>query len=291
MAEEYERVLEYPADTATGPGGAREKARTASRDVLDRAVEKKDELKQRAAAMADDRRAGVAERASSVSHALHGAADTLRENGEPQLSDWVHQAAGQVERVVGYLQGKKADGMADDLENLARQNPALFLGGTYLAGLALGRFLRASSPERRGRADDAGRTDDPGVGGHLTSDTGAADTSDWTGVGVAPGAFREPGAADTTSPGTDRFADGSRPADVMRGGGSDRDTDVFGVPRSGQSEHATRREDPEHMAGSSRDAGRGSGLGVDPESRLGSTRDLESERDRLETDRARRGEV
>jgi hypothetical protein len=152
MAEEFERSghdiesISDPRGEGTGPA---ERAREAGRDLLDRAVEKKDELRQRASTLADERRAGVAERASSISRALHGAADTLRDNGEPQLSDWVHQAAGQAERVVGYLEGKRVDGMAHDLEGLARSNPALFLGGTYVAGLALGRFLRATSPEHR----------------------------------------------------------------------------------------------------------------------------------------------
>ena len=51
-----------------------------------------------------------------------------------------------MEKVVGYMQGKPADGMLHDFEDLARRNPALFLGGTYLAGMAVGRFLRASAP-------------------------------------------------------------------------------------------------------------------------------------------------
>lgn len=149
MADGYERDdgMETSSGAHTAAARVRDAAGAKSRDLLDRAVEQKDELKQRAAGMADDRRLQAAGRAESISRALQGAADSLRENGEPQLSGWVSQAAGQVERIVGYMQGKPADGMLHDFEDLARRNPALFLGGTYLAGMAVGRFLRASSPQ------------------------------------------------------------------------------------------------------------------------------------------------
>lgn len=221
MPGEFERPgrdIETVSDLQGAGTGPRERAKAASRDLLDRAVEKKDELKQRASTVADERRTGVAERASSISRALHGAADTLRENGEPQLSDWVHQAAGQVERVVGYLEGKRVDGMAHDLEGLARSNPALFLGGTYVAGLALGRFLRATSPEHRQeralrdgidsessgfeestRYPAAGEYAGTGAEG-LESVTGNLGSTGWSGVGMAPGAFGTPGAAEEASP-------------------------------------------------------------------------------------------
>ena len=160
MAEGYERDdgMAASGDARTTAARARDAASAKSRDLLDRAVEQKDELKQRAAGMADERRLQAAGRAESISRALQGAADSLRENGEPQLSGWVSQAAGQVERIVGYMQGKPADGMLHDFEDLARRNPALFLGGTYLAGMAVGRFLRASSPHSDASGDYA--TDD-----------------------------------------------------------------------------------------------------------------------------------
>src|SRR5512144_2866379 len=86
MPDELERLghdREFMPDIRSDGGGTQEKARAAGRDLLDRAVEKKDELKQRAGSIADDQRTGVAERASSISRALSGAADSLRDNGEP----------------------------------------------------------------------------------------------------------------------------------------------------------------------------------------------------------------
>lgn len=210
MSEGYERDEGVESGGARGVATrAREVASTKSRDLLDRAVEQKDELKQRAAGMADDRRLQAADRAGSISRALQGAADSLRESGEPQLSSWVSQAAGQVERIVGYMQGKPADGMLHDFEDLARRNPALFLGGTYLAGMAVGRFLRASSPQpvADGMADGQDRSllepaadsyaegsfaerddRDHGDVAGSASRRDSADTRSWTGLGVGPSA-------------------------------------------------------------------------------------------------------
>ena len=181
----------HTSDGARGAASqARDAAATAGRDLLDRAVEKKDELKQRAAGAVDQQRVQVAGRVDAISRALHGAASSLREDGETQLSSWVEQAAGQVERLVGYMQGKPADGMLHDFEDLARRNPALFLGGTYLAGMAVGRFLRASAPAPRVSDDAAGAFGEGPTDFTLPESgiTGGATGAPWTGVGVAPSA-------------------------------------------------------------------------------------------------------
>lgn len=226
MAEGYERDegVEASGGVRNAAARVRDAAGEKSRDLLDRAVEQKDELKQRAAGMADDRRLQAAGRAESISQALQGAANSLRENGEPQLSSWVSQAAGQVERVVGYMQGKPADGMLHDFEDLARRNPAMFLGGTYLAGMAVGRFLRASSPKPEYASDDASLDTSPRLAqvtdGHYTesgyTEPGAAET------GYAEGSFAKGGtgaARDADRLGSDAAHRSGTPAQPWTGAG------------------------------------------------------------------------
>lgn len=196
MAEGFEGP-QQDGELAGGARGAmsqaRETAASTGRDLLDRAVEKKDELKQRATSAVDDRRMDAVGRVDAISRALQGAASSLRDSGETQLSSWVEQAAGQVERVVGYMQGKPADGMLHDFEDLARRNPALFLGGTYLAGMAVGRFLRASTPDPSMHGEPLGER------AAFGDADGAAPGTPWTGVGLAPsaqGGDTGPGTAD-----------------------------------------------------------------------------------------------
>ena len=186
----------------------KDRARESSRDLLDQAVEKKDELKARASTAVDDGRHRAADRVGTLARALHDTADNLGSQGDQQLSGWVHQAADQVDRVVGYLNGHDSGGLMRDMEDLARRNPALFLGSTYAAGLVLGRFLRASSPERRNERsfhDDAQASDDR------------------TAFGVSPDSF----AAGHTS--------GGRTDDSLRQGQDLGGTPGYGTPGYGAS--------------------------------------------------------
>jgi hypothetical protein len=192
-------------------------ARESGRDLLDQAVEKKDELKARASTALDDGRHQVSDRVSSVARALHSTAENLEQDGDRQMSQWVHQAADQVDRVVGYLNGRNAGGLMHDMEDLARRNPALFLGGTYAAGLALGRFLRASSPERRTSADDE-HAPEPGTGYGAETPAGG---SPWTGVGVSRDSFGADPASGAGFGSGDTVRDGfgASPATSGLGGG------------------------------------------------------------------------
>ena len=56
--------------------------------------------------------------------------------------------ARQVEQVADYLRNKDARAMRQDLENLARRQPALLIGSALVLGLIGARFLKSS--ERRG---------------------------------------------------------------------------------------------------------------------------------------------
>jgi hypothetical protein len=59
--------------------------------------------------------------------------------------------AQQVEQVANYLRNKDARAMRTDLENLARRQPALMLGGALLLGLMGARFIKSSQRDQRNR--------------------------------------------------------------------------------------------------------------------------------------------
>ena len=76
--------------------------------------------------------------------AVHEAADQLREHEDHALAGYVNGFADQIDRVSDYIDHRDIDEIADDTRNIARQHPAMFFGGLFVAGLALGRMLRAS---------------------------------------------------------------------------------------------------------------------------------------------------
>ena len=64
----------------------------------------------------------------------------------PTLVPYIEEAADRVERASAYFDQKSLGEVARDVEDFARREPALFLGGAFALGLLGGRFLKASQP-------------------------------------------------------------------------------------------------------------------------------------------------
>jgi hypothetical protein len=60
------------------------------------------------------------------------------------LGGYAGKAADQVDRLSHYLRDRELGDVVRDAETFARRRPELFLGGTFIAGLLLARFLKAS---------------------------------------------------------------------------------------------------------------------------------------------------
>jgi ABC-type transporter Mla subunit MlaD len=84
-----------------------------------------------------------ADRLGDVAGAVHGAARTL-EAGMPQVANYVHEAAAQLEDVAKTLRHRSVDDLIEEIGSFARAQPAIFFGGAMLAGFALTRFLKSS---------------------------------------------------------------------------------------------------------------------------------------------------
>ena len=91
----------------------------------------------------------VGRQAFSLAHALDVAGRDLEAQGQKRFADWSDTAADEVKKMAGYLENNDPQGIVRDVHGLARQNPAAFVGGTFAAGLLLGRFLRTSDPDRQ----------------------------------------------------------------------------------------------------------------------------------------------
>jgi len=96
---------------------------------------------------------------------IDGVADAIRHTGEHLrsqdagvISEYVEGAANRVELVSAYLRSRSLRDMTSDVERLARREPALFLGGAFVAGLLGGRFLKSSAPERSQRGKRSGES-------------------------------------------------------------------------------------------------------------------------------------
>jgi hypothetical protein len=74
----------------------------------------------------------------------------LREQDQDPIGQYADRAAEQVERFSGFLRERDADQLIGEAENLARRQPAVFLGGAFALGVLGARFLKASSSGQAG---------------------------------------------------------------------------------------------------------------------------------------------
>lgn len=87
--------------------------------------------------------------------AVRRAGDELAEADQSPASRLVQRAADGLETLSRNLADKDPGDLLNDLRDFGRRNPAAFIGGAMLVGLALGRFARASDePKPPGLADD-----------------------------------------------------------------------------------------------------------------------------------------
>jgi hypothetical protein len=89
------------------------------------------------------------EKLGGVAGALRDVGNRLQEqDGEAGFGQYAVRAADQVDRLTGYLRERDLNTFVRDTEGFARRHPDVFLGGTFLAGLLLARFLKSSSSNR-----------------------------------------------------------------------------------------------------------------------------------------------
>jgi hypothetical protein len=86
-----------------------------------------------------------------VARAIDSAAAEL-ENQSPAVARSVHDAARKVDGISDNLSHRDIHELVDSAIQLARTQPALFIGGSVAVGFALARFLKSSSRHRSGRS-------------------------------------------------------------------------------------------------------------------------------------------
>ncbi len=141
-----------------------------------------------------DQKTKVADGLGDIAHALRQATSARHEPVVDAVKPYVDKAADRLENVSTYVQDKTLKDMAKDLEDFARREPALFLGGALAIGLIGGRFLKSASPRVSGSGPIAARGQSgnlgaPGAGSARISGIGSTDGSKATGGQPSGDAF------------------------------------------------------------------------------------------------------
>lgn len=112
--------------------------------AADTAIQQVRDARERAESGLEQQRAMVSGRVRRFGDALRNTSDQL--TGEDQfVQELLDGASDRVQRVAQYIDHARPEDVAYDLQSFARRQPALFFGGAFLVGLAIGRFAKSSS--------------------------------------------------------------------------------------------------------------------------------------------------
>jgi hypothetical protein len=124
-------------------GAVADQAKQAATQVTDQA---KDAARSQLATRKDQTAQGL----HVVSSAISDMGDKLRQSDQTSSYAGVaDQAANQVERLSQYLRGHNVRQIVNEVEDWARREPALALGGAFVAGLLAARFLKSNGVQAR----------------------------------------------------------------------------------------------------------------------------------------------
>jgi hypothetical protein len=139
-----------------GGGSAREQIREVKDQVVGKARNTLEQARNRASSSLGESKGQFASQVGTIADALRRTTEHLRSEDQQAIAGITDTVARQVDQVANYLRDKDAMAMRTDLENLARRQPALVLGGALILGLMGARFLKSSQRDRRFRGETHG---------------------------------------------------------------------------------------------------------------------------------------
>jgi len=142
-----------PQEDRGGSGSAREQIRDVKNQVVDQAKSTFQQAKERAGSSLGESKGLFADQVGSMAEALRRTTEHLRSEDQTRIAGLTETLARQIDQVSNYLRNKDAAAMRQDLENVARRQPAVAIGGALLLGLIGARFLKSS--ERRNQRDQS----------------------------------------------------------------------------------------------------------------------------------------
>ncbi len=107
------------------------------------------QVAQQAKSQAGNQKQNVAQNLSGVSQALQQSGQQLQKQGQGVAAQALDTTASQINRFAQYLENTSVEQMVGEVQNIARRDPAVFLGGAFALGFLLSRFLKSSAPSSR----------------------------------------------------------------------------------------------------------------------------------------------
>jgi hypothetical protein len=137
-----------PAPGTTGAAGVvKDEVQRLAADAREETARMASQAREQASQLAARATEQTAQRLTSLATALRQAAQQLESDDAAGFGRYAGIAADQVDKVSGYLEGKDVGQLVRDTQTFARRHPDLFLGGAFVAGVMLARFVKSSAPD------------------------------------------------------------------------------------------------------------------------------------------------
>ncbi len=105
-------------------------------------------LKQNVTSRVDEQKNRAADGLGGIANVIRNAGDELRNENEA-VAQYVDMASDQLRQFADHIRRKGVVDMLDDVHDFARRRPAVFIGGAFLVGIAIARFLKSSADRDR----------------------------------------------------------------------------------------------------------------------------------------------
>ncbi len=111
------------------------------------------QVKDKAASVLGEQKTTLASGVASVADSIRQVGENLGNSGENNqvaafAGKYGETLAAQVDKFSSYLDEKELRELARDVEQFARRNPLLFVGGAFALGVLAARFLKSSGQKR-----------------------------------------------------------------------------------------------------------------------------------------------
>ena len=106
-----------------------------------------DGIQQRVTSRVDEQKNRAADGLGGIADVFRTAGNELR-NENDTIAEYVDMASDQLRRFADTIRQRGVADMFDDLSRFAQRRPALFVGGAFVVGIGLARFLKSSADRR-----------------------------------------------------------------------------------------------------------------------------------------------
>lgn len=134
------------------PSSPKEMATSAAQTIKQEAASFAEAAQERARDRIDEGKEKASSSLGDFANAIRMAGDQLSRNDQTMAGRMVRQAADGLEGLSRSVAQKRPEELLDSVREFGRNNPAAFIAGSVLVGLALGRFVRSSEQHQTSTA-------------------------------------------------------------------------------------------------------------------------------------------